>query len=131
MASTSRVTVWRNLTIFGGAVVAFGQGATLLDFAAMGGVDFVDQHFELFMLAIPVGFLLVFIGAICWARHLIRGHRIALAAIVFLAPLSCCLLVGLFVGTNVHGPFFLFFFSLIPALILSVVLLVMAAVAKN
>ena len=131
MASSTSISIWRGLTFAGAILVAVGQGGMLLDFTERGGSRFIVEHTGLFMLAIPAGILLVFIGAIGWAKHLIRGHRIAMALAVFIVPLAVCILIGLFVGANVHGPFFLFALPLAPALILSLILLLMAAFAKN
>jgi hypothetical protein len=131
MASANGIAVWRALTLSGAALAAIGLGAFLLDFASIGDFLWLEEHLDQFFFAIPIGILVVFVGAIGWARHLERSRRVTLAGIVFIVPVSVCALVGLFASTNVHGPFFLFLLPIAPALLLSLILLMMPAGTKS
>jgi hypothetical protein len=97
----------------------------------MGHFEFIADHYLLFLIAIGIGVLSLFVGLIGWAKQLGRQGRTVMGAIVFIAPVATCLLASLIGGTNVHGPFYLFLLPMIPVSVLGVALLLMAAAAPR
>jgi hypothetical protein len=108
-----------------------GIGAFLADYAAKGGIDFIDEHSGLFLLAILIGMLISLVSIVGWAKRLDRHDRGKMGAILCLAPVGVCIVGSLIGGTNVHGPFILIFLPMFPISVLGLALLILVAVSAR
>jgi hypothetical protein len=111
----------------GASLIAVGVGAGYLDDASHFQFEFISDYSNVFGLGGLIGTLLSFIGCIGWARYLSRGHLVLMAVVVFAMPWAILLLGDPIAGTNVHGAAAPVMLLIIPATILTVVLLIMAA----
>lgn len=123
--------MWRAVAISGIGLLAISLGTFGVDFVTMGRFEFIDNHSQFFLIAIGIGVSFLFVGLIGWAKHLGRQGRAIMGTIVFIAPIATCVLASLIGGTNVHGPFYLFLFPMIPVSVLGLALLLMAATAPR
>jgi hypothetical protein len=131
MPNQNRAAFWRTVAITGIGVLAVSLGAFGIDFVTIGRFEFISDHYELFLLGIGAGVLLLFVGLIAWAKNLGKQGRTTMGTVVFIAPIATCVLAAFISGTNVHGPFFLFLFAMIPVSVLGLALLLMAAAAPR
>jgi hypothetical protein len=119
--------LWRAVAISGIGLLAIGLGAFGVDFLTMGHFDFIAAHSLLFLIAIGIGVVSLFVGLIGWAKQLRRQRRAMMGGFLFVAPVAICLLASLIGGTNVHGPFYLFLLPMSPVSLLGLALLLMSA----
>jgi hypothetical protein len=110
--------------------MVLGLCAIGLDFVTMDQFDLV-RYYEYFFLAILAGLLSLIVGLIGWARQLGKGRRISVGTIVLIASVSICLLGSLIGGTNVHGPFYLFFLPMIPVGLVGLIILLTGIVSRS
>ena len=113
----------------GAGLVVFGLCAIAFDFVTMDQFDLV-RYYEYFFLAILAGLLFLIVGLIGWAKQFDRGRRISIGTIVLIASVSICLVGYLIGGTNVHGPFYLFFLPMIPVGLVGLIILLMGATSR-
>jgi hypothetical protein len=99
--------VWRAVALTGVALLVFGLGAVGLDFATMDHVGW-SEYFGLFLLAILVGAICLLAGLIGWAAMSGKRERGRLATMTLIIPAGVFCIAYFAVGTNVHGPFYLF-----------------------
>lgn len=104
-----------------------GVGAGYFDVVTRFNFEFISHYFGIFLLMVLIGVLLAFVGCIGWASYLGKEYRILMAVVVFILPWGVLLLGRPIGGTNIHGPAVLAMLLIIPATILAVVLLIMAA----
>jgi hypothetical protein len=123
----SAVRWWRVIALAGGFLIALGASAFYIDVAMHFRFDFIQHHYEEFGMSILIGVILTFIGCIGWARFCRRQRRAMMAGCVFIAPFAALLAGSPIDGTNIHGPSAITMALTIPATVLAVVLLVMAA----
>ncbi len=122
---------WR-LTAFAGVfLVALGTAAFYIDVAAHFRFDFIEHHYDEFGICILGGVVFAFIGCLGWARLCSKQHRAMMAALVFIAPSAALLLGSPIGGTNIHGPSAISMMLTIPATVLAVILLIMAAFGSH
>jgi hypothetical protein len=99
--------IWKTLTISGVCLVFIGGlGAFGSIFALRGNVAL--NSYEGFILAIPVGVVLLLVSLIGWAAVLGRTGRARIAFFTLTIPVAVILIGYLLGGTNVHGPFYYF-----------------------
>jgi hypothetical protein len=122
--------LWRAVVSFGAGLVVLGLCAIGLDFVTMDHFD-LSRYFQYFFLAILVGLLFLIVGLIGWAKRLDRGRRISIGTITLIASVSVCLVGSLMGGTNVHGPFYLFFLTMLPVGVVGLIVLLMGVVART
>lgn len=89
--------------------------------------EFISHYFDIFGLMVLIGVLLAFIGCIGWAKYLRKQRRALIAVVVFGLPWAALLFGYPIAGTNIHGPGAPVMLLIIPATILAVVLLIVAA----
>ncbi len=100
-----------------------GAAAEYVDVATHFKFEFISDDYEFFGLALLLGVFLSFAGLIGWARHLDRPARVKAAGAVFAFPWVAVLLGYPINGINVHGAAPIVLMLVLPATILSVVLL--------
>jgi hypothetical protein len=88
--------------------------------------EFISHYFDIFGLMVLIGVLLAFIGCIGWAKYLRKQRRALIAVVVFGLPWAALQFGYPIAGTNIHGPGPVMLL-IIPATILAVVLLIVAA----
>ena len=118
---------WRLIALAGVFLIALGTTAFYIDVASHFGFDFIEHHYEELGISILIGVVFAFTGCIGWARFCSKQHRAMMAAFVFIAPFAALLLGSPIGGTNIHGPSAITMMLTIPATVLAVVLLIMAA----
>jgi hypothetical protein len=123
----SAVRPWRLTALAGVFLIALGTAAFYIDVAVHFRFDFIEQHYDVFGICILGGVVFAFIGCIGWARLCSKQHRATMAALVFIAPFAALLLGSPIGGTNIHGPSAISMMLTIPATVLAVILLIMAA----
>jgi drug/metabolite transporter (DMT)-like permease len=124
---SSAARPWRLTALAGVFVIALGTTVFYIDVASHFRFDFIEHHYDAFGTGILVGVVSAFTGFIGWARWCSRQHRAMMAALVFIAPLAALLVGSPIGGTNIHGPSAITMMLTIPASILAVILLIMAA----
>jgi hypothetical protein len=102
-----------------------------VDVATRFKFDFLTTHFGLFLAALALGVVIWSIGLVGWARRISRGSRVQMAGLVFVSPWIAGLLGYPIAGDNVHGPAVFVMVLIIPASLLAVVLLIMAALTSS
>jgi hypothetical protein len=110
--------------------VVLGLCAMAFDFVTMDQFDLV-RYYEYFFAAILVGLLSLIVGLIGWAKQFDRGRRISIGTIVLIAPVLICFVGYLIGGTNVHGPFYLFFLPMIPVGLVALIILLMGVASRS
>ncbi len=123
--------VWKVTALVGVALVVTGAAAEYVDVATHFRFEFISDDYEFFGLALLVGVFLSFAGLIGWARHLDRPARVKAAGAVFAFPWVAVLLGYPIDGINVHGAAPIVLMLVIPATILSVVLLLMTKLRQT
>ncbi len=119
--------LWRLIALTGAVLVVAGASAFYIDLAAHFDFDFIEHHYDAFGMSILLGVLFSHIGCIGWARMCSKQRRTIMAGIVFIAPFALLLIGGSIGGTNMHGPAAIIMMLTIPATLLAVILLIMAA----
>jgi hypothetical protein len=115
------------VAVVGIGLIVIGAAAGYVDVGTRFKFEFISDYYEVFGLALLVGTLLSFIGLIGWARHLERQYRVRMAGLVFAFPWIAVLLGYPIDGINVHGAAPIVLMLIIPATVLSVVLLLIPA----
>jgi hypothetical protein len=128
---TSAVRLWQLVSLAGVFLTALGTAAFYVDIAAHFRFDFIEDHYDAFGMSILIGIVIAFVGFIGWARLCDRQRRVVMAALVFIAPFAALLLGSPIGGTNIHGPSAISMMLTIPATILAVILLIMAAFSSR
>jgi hypothetical protein len=119
---------WRNAALLGGLLIVTGVPYFFVD----GVVTYLpSEYFDYFGIGILAGVLLLFVSLIGWAKQHGRQERLKMATVVFLAPCIAAFFGYLADGLNVHGSAGLIFLLAFPAIILTVILLIMAAAANQ
>ncbi|AEU34948.1 hypothetical protein [Granulicella mallensis] len=118
---------WRVIALTGACLIILGVGAGYVDVATHFNFEFISNHFDMFGLMGLTGVLLTAVGCIGWARHLGKRHLVLMAVIVFILPWVLLFLGRPIAGTNIHGPAAPVMLLIIPATVLAVALLMMAA----
>jgi hypothetical protein len=131
MAEIQWKTVWRLAALVGVALVVTGAAAEYVDVATHFRFDFISDDYGVFGLALLLGVLLSFTGLIGWARHLDRPARMKMAGLVFAFPWVAVLVGYPIDGLNVHGAAPMVLMLVIPATILSIILLLMRSVRER
>jgi hypothetical protein len=113
------------ITAFGMLCVVVGLALGFIASDTSSDFDFLTHYAYDFLIPLLAGVLLSFGGTVAWARHLDRRRKLKLAAWIFVlsfVPVP-------FIPKNVHGPgMIVIVFAVLPAWILSIVLVVMVAV---
>src|SRR5262249_23478550 len=121
---------WSAASISSAILLVGGLGAMCLDYAVNGGVDFIDDHFQLFLWANLVGLVFCVVSILGWARHSDRRGRTFIGAATFLLSVGISIVGNLIRPYDVHGPFSMLFLTLVPTSILGLVLLLHAVRSK-
>ena len=121
----------RLLACAGTFLIASGGAAFYIDAAARFRFDFIEYRYDEFGISILIGVIFAFIGCIGWAKFCSKQRRAMMAGIVFIAPFAALLVGSPIGGTNIHGPAAITMMLIIPATILAVVLLIMAAFSSR
>lgn len=101
------------------------------DYAARGGLDFVDEHFGVFVIAALAGMILCFVGLIGWGSSSTPSVCAGIGAAALIAPVAVSGLGALVGGTNVHGPFYLIFLPMLAISFSGLILLLIAAFRRG
>ena len=122
MRNAQRRRFWGIASISSAVLQIGGLGALCLDYAVNGGIDFIDDHFQLFLWANLAGLILCVVSILGWARHLDRRGRVVIGAATFLLSVGIGIIGNLIRPYDVHGPFSMLFLTLLPTSILGLVL---------
>jgi hypothetical protein len=101
------------------------------DYASMGGIDVIDEHFEVVMWASMVGTVLCAISLVGWAKQLQSRARVKIGAFTSLISLVICVTAATVGGTNVHGPLFLLCMLIFPVSLVGLLVWLSAAFSKG
>lgn len=131
MNAPSESTRWKPITLVSALLlslcVAFGYIDVLTHFA----FDFFTEHYGIVFVIGALSGLCCCISIVGWAVRRGRQGRIWLAISVLFWPWAVLLIGYPFAGMNIHGPAAPLMVLIWPASILSMVLFVMAGVAKK
>ncbi len=97
------------------------------DYAFIGGIDLIDEHFGAFLIAAMAGTIFCSIGLVGWGISSTKSECAVIGAVALLSSVVVCTLGSLVGGTNVHGPFSLIFLPMALISISGAVLLLIAA----
>lgn len=120
---------WKNTGLLGVCLITLG--ITYFFFDEVTTDWYGSSLLNIFGIAGMVGVILAFIGVIGWAKQLGGKKRRQMAAWAFFAPWIVVLSGYLVDGLNIHGSAGLAFLLIFLAIILTVILLFMAAAAKQ
>jgi ABC-type transport system involved in cytochrome c biogenesis permease subunit len=120
---------WRSTCLFGVCLIALGLAYFFFDEVTVDRFG-SSSVLTVFAYAGLVGVLLASIGLIGWAKQFGRKKRLQMAASVFFAPWIAVFFAYLVDDLNMHGSAGLVFLLLLFAIILTMILLIMAATAK-
>lgn len=129
MPESKAKTVWKGVALSGVGLLVIGLGAVALDFVTMGDLG-LSEYFEVFVLAILVGAVALLVGLIGWAAKSGKRERTRLATGTLLVPAGVFCIAYFAVGTNVHGPFYLFAIPSFLLFLVGLVLAIMSAAAR-
>jgi hypothetical protein len=121
---------WSIASISSAILLIGGLGAMCLDYAVNGGIDLIDNHFQLFLWANLVGLVLCMVSILGWVRHSDRRGRTVIGAATFLLSVGIGVFGNLIRPYDVHGPFSILFLTLLPTSILGLVLWLRAVRSK-
>lgn len=111
--------------------MAIGLGAFVFSANRFGYFYSLGANYESLFFVIGVGIILSFVNLIVWAVTLDKKGRAVLGVRIVLGAIATCLFGSFVGGTNVHGPFFIVFFAMIPILAVGLIVLLMAAAARR
>jgi hypothetical protein len=131
VAANMPATVWKATAIVGICLIIVGIAAGYVDVATHFRLEFLSDHFNIFLIAVLVGVLASSVGLIGWARLLKRCARARMVGLVFVSPWITVLLGYPIAGNNIHGPSALVLLLIIPGSILAVILLMMAGLMNS
>jgi hypothetical protein len=131
MSNAKLCWFWSIASISCAILLVGGLGAMCLDYAVNGGIDFMDDHFQLFLWANLVGLVLCMVSILGWVRHSDRRCRAVIGAATFLLSVGIGVVGNLIRPYDVHGPFSMLFLTLLPTAILGLVLWLRAAGSKT
>jgi len=131
MPESRAKAIWKTLAISGMSAMVIGLAAFSVDAATMGHFSFISDNYEVFLLAIAIGALLLLVSLVGWAAGLGKVGRKRIAFFTLTVPLAVILIAGIVGGTNAHGPFFLFLLPLAPLMLVGFVVAIMAANARR
>jgi len=97
------------------------------DYAFMGGIDLIDEHFGTILVAALAAMLLCAIGLIGWGISSTKSKCAGIGLVAVLASVAVCILGTLVGGTNVHGPFYLIFLPMFLIALSGMILLLISA----
>lgn len=120
--------VWKLTALTGFALIVTSVAAEYVDVATHFKFEFISDHYGFFGVALLTGILLSFVGVIGWARYLDRSACLATAGAVFALPCIAVLVGYPINGINVHFAAPTVLMLVLPAAILSVILLLMSSV---
>lgn len=129
MPESRAKTVWKAVALSGVGLLVVGLGVVGLDFATMDDLG-MSQYIEIFLLAILVGALALPVGLIGWAAKSGKSERARLATLTLLLPAGVFCIAYFAVGTNVHGPFYLFAIPSFLLFLVGLTIAIMAAAAR-
>jgi hypothetical protein len=66
MLNSRVIAFWRAASLAGGAVLLAGLGSMYADYAFKGGIDVIDEHFNVVLWASMVGMLLCAVSLVGW-----------------------------------------------------------------
>lgn len=111
--------------------MAVGIGAGYLDSSPHFDFEIISDNFDVLGVGYGIGALVSFICLTGWSRHLERRLQLRMAAMVFAAPWLTLLVCYPIDGVNYHGGAALVLVLIVPASILSVILLIMSTIQKE
>jgi hypothetical protein len=114
----------------GAILTVAGLGAFGVDFVTRGEFAFLSDHYEVSLLAILTGVVLLLISLIGWAAVLGKVGRTRIAFFSLTVSIGIISIGYALGGTNVHGPFYLFLLPMAPLIIVGLVVAIMAANAR-
>lgn len=129
MPESKAKTVWKGVALSGVGLLVLGLGAVGLDFV-MHQVGW-SEYYEVFLLAILVGAICLPVGLIGWAAKSGKSERTRLATGTLLVPAGVFCIAYFAVGTNVHGPFYLFAIPSFFLFLVGLTIAIMAAAART
>lgn len=131
MANSSiESTGWKPVTLSSTVAVSLCLAFGYIGVGSHFTFDLTNYYGTVFVVG-AVAAVCACIGVIGWARHLGRGARVSLAIAVLVWPWTILLIGYPLAGTNIHGPAAPVLILIWPASILSLVLFIMAGVAKK
>jgi hypothetical protein len=131
MSNPRKTGFWRTASLAGGAFLLVGLGSMYADYAFMGGIDAIDEHFGVVLLVSIAGMLLCAISLVGWAKQLRSGGRAKVGAFTSLISIVICALGVTIGGTNVHGPLVLLGVLIVPVLLVGLLVWLSAAFSRN
>jgi hypothetical protein len=123
--------VWSGIVLIGVVLMGLGLSAFSIDYTWVGQFDFIERDYDILGVTIFVGLVFLLIALIGWARLLDRAGRARIAKSSLLLPPVILVIAGASIGTNVHGVFPLFLFSMFPVFLIGIVVAIMAARARG
>ena len=124
--------VWPALVVTGAILPVVGLGAFGADFLTRGELPlaFLPDRYEVFLLAILAGVVLLLVSLIGWAAVLGKVGRTRIAFFSLAVSIGNISIGYALVGTNVHGPFYLLLLPTAPLILVGLVVATMAARAR-
>ncbi len=108
-----------------------GLTAFSIDYVWVGQFDFIEGHYDIFGYAILIGLVCLSAGLVSWATLLNKAGRARVARFALVMPLAILVIAGFSLGTNMHGVFPLFGYSMAPVMLVGFVVAIMAAKARG
>jgi hypothetical protein len=131
MLESSATTVWKTIVLIGIGLMALGLTAFSIDYVWVRQFDFIEGHYDIFGAAILIGLICLLVGLIRWSTLLNKAGRTRLARFALVLPPAILVTAGFSIGTNMHGVFPLFGFSMAPVMLVGLVVAIMAAKAHG
>lgn len=117
--------------LIGMGLMASGLTMFSIDYVWVGQFDFIERHYDIFGYAIMIGLVSLLVSLITWATLLNKAGRTRIASFALVVPLAILAIAGFSVGTNMHGVFPLFAFSMAPVILVGFVVAIMAVKARG
>jgi hypothetical protein len=127
MPKSRASTVWKSIVIIGTGLLGIGLAAFSIDYVKVGEFDFIEKHYDMFGFAILIGSVCLLISLVGLATQLDKAGRARVATLALAMPVVILVVAGLSTGTNVHGVFPLFLFSMAPVMLSGLIVAAMAA----
>lgn len=121
--------LWRPLALVGVALISIAIVAGYLDDVTAYQFAILSNSYESLLAGGLAGTVVAFVGLIGWAKRLGRGRRLGLAVMTFFFPWTAIVLGSPIDKFNIHGPSAFPMVLVVPASVLTLVLLVMAGLA--